>query len=69
MGQGPLNGSDTFTRQFPAPPIQLEAATEIERLTRLIQAILHAGERGQVIGLEEAMQTAAKGNWIRSVKR
>jgi len=50
MGQRPLNGSDTFTRQFPSPPIQLEAATEIERLTRLIQAILHAGERGQVIG-------------------
>lgn len=59
-GAGPLNDSDTFTRQFPAPPIQLEAATKIERLTRLIHAILHADERGQGINFTEAMQMAAK---------
>lgn len=31
-GAGPLNGSMTFSREFPTPPIQKEAADEIERL-------------------------------------
>lgn len=31
-GAGPLNGSMTFTREFPVPPIHKEAAAEIERL-------------------------------------
>lgn len=31
-GAGPLNGSMTFSREFPTPPIQKEAAVEIERL-------------------------------------
>lgn len=35
-GAGPLNGSDTFTREFPVSPIQREAADEIERLCSLL---------------------------------
>ena len=31
-GAGPLNGSMTFSREFKTPPIQHEAAAEIERL-------------------------------------
>lgn len=31
-GAGPLNGSMTFSREFKTPPIQHEAADEIERL-------------------------------------
>jgi hypothetical protein len=31
-GAGPLNGSDTFTREFQTPPIQREAAEAIEAL-------------------------------------
>lgn len=31
-GAGPLNGKDTFAREFQTPPIQHEAAAEIERL-------------------------------------
>lgn len=31
-GAGPLNGSNEFTRAFDVPPIQREAADEIERL-------------------------------------
>lgn len=33
-GAGPLNGSMTFSREFFTPPIQKEAADEIERLRR-----------------------------------
>lgn len=31
-GAGPLNGSMTFSREFPVTPIQREAAERIERL-------------------------------------
>jgi hypothetical protein len=36
-GAGPLNGSMTFSRQFETPPIQKEAADEIERLREEIE--------------------------------
>lgn len=35
-GAGLLNGKDTFTREFKTPPIQHEAAAEIERLRVLV---------------------------------
>lgn len=39
-GAGPLNGSETFTRQFQGlPPIHEEAAVEIERLRELNSAL------------------------------
>ena len=40
-GAGLLDGKDMFTRTFPVPPIQLEAAEEIERLTNLIRRVIH----------------------------
>ena len=39
-GAGPLNGSMTFSREFPTPPIQKEAADEIERLRRVLLNII-----------------------------
>jgi hypothetical protein len=36
-GGGLLDGKDTFTNTFPVPPIQKEAAEEIERLEGLIR--------------------------------
>lgn len=36
-GTGPLNGSMTFSREFPTPPIQKEAADEIEQLRALLK--------------------------------
>lgn len=41
-GAGPLNGSDTFTRKFETPPIQKEAAAEIERLNDINADLLEA---------------------------
>lgn len=35
-GAGPLNGKDTYTESFPVPPIQKEAADEIERLRAIV---------------------------------
>lgn len=37
-GAGLLNGSDTFTRTFEAPPIQKEAAALIDDLTDALEA-------------------------------
>lgn len=37
-GCGPLNGSDTFTREFYVPPISLEAAECIEQMQKVIDA-------------------------------
>jgi hypothetical protein len=37
-GAGPLNGSMTFSREFPTPPIQKEAAVEIEKLRAALSA-------------------------------
>jgi len=37
-GAGPLNGSMTFSRQFETPPIQKEAAAEIENLRAIQKA-------------------------------
>lgn len=39
-GAGLLNGKDTFTRRFPALPINLEAADRIERLEQF-KAYVH----------------------------
>ena len=36
-GAGLLDGKDTFTRQFETPPIQHEAAAEIERLRKVAE--------------------------------
>ena len=36
-----LNGKDTFTRTFEVPPISLEAAEEIERLTETIRSVIN----------------------------
>lgn len=36
-GAGPLNGSMTFSREFPTPPIQKEAADLIEQLLAAIK--------------------------------
>jgi len=47
-GAGPLNGSNTFTRQFETPPIQQEAAEVIEVLT----AALKLAEQFIVNGVE-----------------
>lgn len=42
-GAGPLNGKDTFTREFPGGvPIQYEAAARLEAMARLL-----AGERAK----------------------
>lgn len=38
-GAGPLNGSMTFSREFPTPPIQKEAAAEIEKLRTALREI------------------------------
>lgn len=39
-GGGLLDGKDTFTNTFPVPPINIEAAEEIERLTGLIRNVI-----------------------------
>lgn len=36
-GAGPLNGKDTFTRQFDTPPIHHEAAARIEALEEALR--------------------------------
>jgi hypothetical protein len=36
-GAGPLNGKDTFTRQFDTPPIHHEAAARIEALENALR--------------------------------
>lgn len=36
-GAGPLNGSTTFSREFPTPPIQKEAASVIEALKEALK--------------------------------
>lgn len=41
-GAGLLEGKDTFTRIFGVPPIQLEAADEIERAGDLAMAVSQA---------------------------
>lgn len=38
-GAGLLDGKDTFTRQFPTVPIQLEAADRIEELEGLLRQV------------------------------
>lgn len=38
-GAGPLNGSMTFSREFPTPPIQKEAADLIEAMLAALQAV------------------------------
>ena len=38
-GGGLLNGKDTFTRTFPVPPINVEAAGEIETLETLVRTL------------------------------
>lgn len=47
-GAGPLNGSMTFSRQFETPPIQKQAADEIERLRNGFHAIKKAALEGRV---------------------
>lgn len=39
-GAGLLNGKDTFTNVFPVPPINHEAAEEIERLRGIIERVI-----------------------------
>lgn len=39
---GPLNGKDTFTREFKTPPIQHEAADALEECGARIQALEEA---------------------------
>lgn len=41
-GAGPLNGKDSFTREFHVAPIQREAADRIERLEIACRAVLHS---------------------------
>jgi hypothetical protein len=36
-GAGPLNGSMTFSREFPTPPIQKEAADIIEQMLAVLK--------------------------------
>lgn len=47
-GAGPLNGSMTFTRKFPTLPLNLEAATEIERLRALLATHDHLHNEQEV---------------------
>lgn len=58
-GAGPLNGSMTFSREFPTPPIQKEAAAELERLSALWIAETRENERLRAaldrLGSSEAM--------------
>ena len=43
-GAGLLDGKDTFTREFVTPPIQHEAANEIEKLRKLVSHCwVHSG--------------------------
>lgn len=39
-GAGPLNGSMTFSREFKTPPIQHEAAAEIEKLRETLSELV-----------------------------
>jgi hypothetical protein len=41
-GAGLLNGKDTFTRKFPTPPIQKEAADALDRLEARIAELEEA---------------------------
>jgi hypothetical protein len=52
-GAGLLNGKDTFTRTFPVPPINIEAAEEIERLEGLIRNVIQG--KWSITGLQEAI--------------
>lgn len=53
-GCGPLNGSMTFSREFETPPIQHEAAAEIERLTGILKGVEIALARDS--NIEAAME-------------
>ncbi len=57
-GAGLLNGKDTFTRNFPTTPINLEAAKEIERLTGLIRNVIKGN--WCVTDLQEAIGEISK---------
>lgn len=50
-GAGPLNGSMTFSRTFPVPPIHKEAAAEIRKMRAEIAAAATQNER-----LREALE-------------
>lgn len=55
-GAGPLDGKDTFTREFKTPPIQHEAALEIECLAAELEAA-----RRRVAELEARFPKTADG--------
>ncbi len=52
-GAGLLNGKDTYTNTFPVPPINIEAANEIERLEGLIRRVIQGD--WSVTDLQEAI--------------
>lgn len=43
-GAGPLNGSDTFTREFQTPPIQRQAADRIEQLEAELRRLVDVAD-------------------------
>jgi hypothetical protein len=53
-GAGPLNGKTTFTRTFAVGPINMQAASEIEKLRTLILKLLHdAADRYKIFKAEQ----------------
>lgn len=66
-GAGTLNGSDTFTCAFPVPPINGEAADEIERLRQEVERlkdVLHRDRSGLAAALAEVWRTAGGYAWV-----
>lgn len=61
-GAGPLNGKTTFTREFETPPIQHEAAAEIERLRALAQAVADESMYPVPLHLREQAKALLAGN-------
>lgn len=65
-GAGPLDGSDTFARAFPVPPINGEAADEIEQLRQEVERlkdVLHLDRSGLAAALEDVWRAAGGYAW------
>jgi hypothetical protein len=57
-GAGPLNGSMTFSREFPTPPIQKEAAAVIEGLREVLQNLMDCSRA--IVGADLADERSAE---------
>lgn len=60
-GAGPLNGSTTFERNFPTPPIQQEAADMIDELRAALQRCAEARMPGEARRIARAALSKSSG--------